>query len=119
MPHVTAVHGKSAEVVVQDGFAARHTLEHADGYEKLAKRVRAAGLIIDTTPQAELLVAFIGKPASESIQFQWGDFDMKAHCTEGQAPAEVTPFFDQLVSILESQGWSSTIGEGVVALNFT
>lgn len=122
MPHVTAIHGKSAAIDVADAFFARNQLEASDAFSTLAGEVRAVGLTIDTNPlvEAEKLVVFIGKADADGVQVPSGKFKIEDHCPEGPAPAEVEPFFDRLLAILPTLGWKAwDTAEGVVALNIS
>lgn len=118
MPKITTVHGKCITFKVNAPFAARKMLEEAEGFYDLWTRVKAAGLTMDNNPQDTELVTFIGKPASESIQMEYGDFELSTLCTEGPAPEEVIPFFDEILKIFATLGWTEyDTWEGVVCLD--
>jgi hypothetical protein len=122
MPHVTAVYGKSAAIDVADAFFARNQLEATKAFSALADEVRAVGLTIDINPlvEANKMVVFIGKADAEGVQVSWAEFKIEDNCPEGPAPTEVEPFFDRLLSILPTLGWSAwDTAEGVVALNIS
>lgn len=118
MPQITTVQGKCITFKVHAPYAARNKLEDADGLQDLWSRVRAAGLTMDINPQNNELITFIGKPADKSIQMQYGDFELSTLCTEGPAPAEVIPLFDELLKIFKGLDWTDyETWEGVVALD--
>ncbi|WP_408602037.1 hypothetical protein [Pseudomonas sp. PLMAX] len=118
MPQITTVQGKCVTLKVNAPYAARNILEDADGLQDLWTRVKAAGLTMGINPGDSDLVTFIGKPAAESIQMKWGDFDLGKLGKEGPAPAEVIPFFDELLKIFEGLDWTDyDTWEGVVCVD--